>query len=143
MYTPSLVTNSSSWVLEFYAPWCGHCKKLSPAYAAAAQANINTPLKFGKIDCTTQGPLARRFGVKGYPTIKFWRDGHVRNYRHPRTKAGLLEFAKSVTGPMLQQVDVAEFEAYEEKHPVFVLVLTPEPGRLKAMQQMAEVYAAR
>jgi hypothetical protein len=41
--------------------------------------------------------LARRFGVKGFPTVLFWRDGYVRKYRHPRTQEGLIEFGKEVT----------------------------------------------
>ncbi len=53
----------------------GHCKKLAPEYAAAAQelAKRDPPLSIAKVDATENKELGERFGIKGFPTLKFFK----------------------------------------------------------------------
>lgn len=62
------------WFVEFYAPWCGHCKALEPEWNQAA-ADMKGKVKFAKVDATENQGLAQRFGVQGYPTIKYFDYG--------------------------------------------------------------------
>ena len=39
-------------MVKFYAPWCGHCKKLAPIYVNVANTIQNGKVKIAKVDCT-------------------------------------------------------------------------------------------
>ena len=95
------------WMIEFYAPWCGHCKKLAPEWEAAATA-LKGQVKFAKVDATAEKGLAGRFGVQGYPTIKYWAygdkksDAKAQDYNSGRTAEDLKTFALS----LLEKADI-------------------------------------
>lgn len=54
----------------FYAPWCGHCKRLEPVWAHVAQALYKTNIRVGRVDCTRFTSVNNEFSIQGYPTIK-------------------------------------------------------------------------
>ncbi|XP_020114869.1 protein disulfide isomerase-like 2-3 [Ananas comosus] len=56
------------WIVEFFAPWCGHCKKLAPEWKKAAN-NLKGKVKLGHVDCDAEKSLMSRFNVQGFPTI--------------------------------------------------------------------------
>jgi len=62
------------WIVEFYAPWCGHCKNLQPQWNKAA-TELKGQVKLAKVDCTTNPTIAQRFGVNSYPQIKLFPSG--------------------------------------------------------------------
>lgn len=72
------VTDSDAlWLVEFFAPWCGHCQQLAPEWkAAAAQLADEIPddVKLGAVDCTRNNGLCAKYKVDGYPTIKVFGD---------------------------------------------------------------------
>jgi len=77
-------------MVEFYAPWCGHCKRLAPEYAkaAAALAALDAPIEIGNVDCTTNKELCSRFGVRGYPTLKTFVGGETSDDRYTGARTG-------------------------------------------------------
>ena len=53
------------WLVEFFAPWCGHCKNLAPQWAAAA-TELKGKVKVGAVDATVHTVIASRFDVNSY-----------------------------------------------------------------------------
>ncbi|XP_019934921.2 protein disulfide-isomerase A3 [Paralichthys olivaceus] len=86
-------------IVEFFAPWCGHCKRLAPEYEAAA-TRLKGIVSVAKVDCTTSSNTCSKYGVSGYPTLKIFRDGEESGpYDGPRTADGIVNFLKKQAGP--------------------------------------------
>ncbi|XP_043691074.1 protein disulfide isomerase-like 2-3 [Telopea speciosissima] len=63
-----VVKSKDLWIVEFFAPWCGHCKKLAPEWKKVAN-NLKGKVKLGHVDCDSEKSLMSRFNVQGFPTI--------------------------------------------------------------------------
>ena len=104
-FDEEVLNSNTLWIVEFYAPWCGHCKHLAPIYDAAAdKVEAKGLMKMGKIDATEEVSLAKRYGVKGYPTLKYLRDGELHKYTGERTVDGFVEFAEKMNGEAIQEI---------------------------------------
>uniref|UniRef100_A0A8K9VFM0 Protein disulfide-isomerase A3 n=1 Tax=Oncorhynchus mykiss TaxID=8022 RepID=A0A8K9VFM0_ONCMY len=86
-------------LVKFYAPWCGHCKKLAPDFETAA-TRLKGTVPLAKVDCTASPDTCGRFGVTGYPTLKIFRNGEdASSYDGPRSADGIVHFMKKQAGP--------------------------------------------
>ncbi|KAG1704000.1 Protein disulfide-isomerase A4 [Nymphon striatum] len=98
-----LITKSRDLLLvEFYAPWCGHCKQLEPEYAKAAAElkKLDPPIEIAKLDVTQAEEIGRRYDVKGYPTMLLFKKGEVfEKYAEDRSYLAIVEFMKKRSDP--------------------------------------------
>ena len=73
-------------MVEFYAPWCGHCQALAPEFAAAATDLKGENVILAKVDATEENELAQEYEIQGFPTLLFFVDGVHKPYNGQRSK---------------------------------------------------------
>ncbi|KAL6899781.1 hypothetical protein ACP4OV_006439 [Aristida adscensionis] len=101
-------------VVEFYAPWCGHCKHLAPEYEKAASilSKHDPPIVLAKVDASDKknSDLSSKYEVQGFPTIKILRNqgDDVQEYHGPRDADGIVEYLKKQAGPASVEIRSAE-----------------------------------
>lgn len=112
--------------LKFFAPWCGHCKKMKPAWDGLMEEyKDSSSILVADVDCTAGGkPLCDENGVKGFPTVKYGDPTALEAYEGGRDEASLKEFAKGLKpscGPA--HMDLCDDE---EKAKLEALMATPD-----------------
>lgn len=89
-------------VVKFYAPWCGHCKALAPAWEQLAEEyNPKGNVVVAKVDCTTEEALCGTHQVSGYPTLLSFEPGKSKGepYNLNRDLASLKKWVDGLKPP--------------------------------------------
>lgn len=89
-------------LVEFFAPWCGHCKNLAPVYEQLGDTFefAKDKVTVAKVDADAHKSLGRDYGVQGFPTLK-WFDGKSNtpsDYNSGRDLESLQAFISEKTG---------------------------------------------
>lgn len=134
--------------VEFYAPWCGHCKKLEPEWAKAAAElkRLGIDVVLAKADATAQSnfPLNTKYNIRGYPTIKVFKKGNVEKpcaYNGPRDYKGIVKyFIHKTTPAAIELTSRKEVEKFVEAagDVAVVAYVTADSPALKSYLEMAD-----
>ncbi|XP_015935760.2 protein disulfide isomerase-like 1-4 [Arachis duranensis] len=103
-----VVKNNRYVMVEFYAPWCGHCQALAPEYAAAATELKGENVILAKVDATEENELAQEYDIQGFPTVYFFIDGVHKTYNGLRNKDAIVSWIKKKIGPGIYNITTVE-----------------------------------
>eukprot|EP00123_Amoebidium_parasiticum_P000841 comp11741_c0_seq1/m.6331 comp11741_c0_seq1/g.6331 ORF comp11741_c0_seq1/g.6331 comp11741_c0_seq1/m.6331 type:complete len:362 (-) comp11741_c0_seq1:137-1222(-) len=123
-----VLDNNKNVLVEFYAPWCGHCKALAPTWEKVAQNfKLEPNCVVANLDATQHSDVAQKFEVQGYPTIKFFSAGDKTptDYNGGRDEADLMKFLNEKCGT----------------HRKSGGLLTDEAGRVASLDKIAKAVA--
>lgn len=119
-------------MIEFYAPWCNHCKKLEPIYSKIANRMKKQaiPVPFAKIDGPKHEELMKKFEVEAFPTLLLFKKGTPLEYTGMRNMDGIINFlTRQTTRHVSKLVESAEeFKEFYKNFKLFVMYFGPQEG---------------
>ncbi|XP_037826152.1 protein disulfide-isomerase A5 [Lucilia sericata] len=120
-FEPALKEEKSVLVM-FYAPWCGHCKRLKPEYEKAAleMKQQHIPGVLAALDATKEPALAEQFSVAGYPTLKYFVNGQFKYDVNFREATKIVDFMKEPKEPPPPPPPEKSWEEEEDSEVLFL-----------------------
>ncbi|KAF7553644.1 hypothetical protein G7046_g7050 [Stylonectria norvegica] len=144
-------------LVEFFAPWCGHCKTLAPVYEELASnfEHAKSKVQIAKVDADAERSLGKRFGVQGFPTLKYFdgKSDKPVDYKSGRDLESLTEFITEKTGvkskkkldlpsSVVMLNDKSFVESIGQDKNVLVAFTAPWCGHCKTLAPVWEQVAA-
>ena len=92
-FEKEVVQSKDIWLIEFFAPWCGHCKNFAPEYEKAARA-LKGIFKIGAVNADSEKELAGKYGIQGFPTVKFFgiTKTNIQDYNGARSAQAIINY---------------------------------------------------
>ncbi|KAG0199841.1 hypothetical protein BGX28_006968 [Mortierella sp. GBA30] len=134
--------NGEPWLVEYYAPWCGHCKALAPVYEQLAGA-LKGKVNVAKVDCPANEVICRSQGVRGYPTIKLHQHGQASEFNEKRTLESLTAFAVGATEPSIKTISLNDLQEIKSSPDVAFIYLHDENTSkdiTAAMENQSQIF---
>ena len=110
-------STTGDWLVLFYAPWCGHCKKVKPIWEDLAKDLGKETIKSASVamvDCDENDSTCMRFGIRGYPTILYFRHGKMYKYSGGRTLENFKQFLDGGFEKVSAEAIPAELGAFDK-----------------------------
>jgi len=124
-----VISTYENVLVEFYAPWCGHCQKLEPEYSKAAEyfKQEGKQVRLAKVDCTVEEEICKNFGIEGFPTLLIFMEGKPSEYTGGRTANTIIGWVKKKTEiPTVIIEKLSDLETVVQKAEVAVIFFGDE-----------------
>ncbi|EIN04376.1 thioredoxin-like protein [Punctularia strigosozonata HHB-11173 SS5] len=109
--------------VKFFAPWCGHCKKLAPHWTKLAEA-MKHRMAIAEVDCEAEPKLCKQQGVTGYPMLYYYEGGEKTEYVGGRKIGPLQSWAEKAAAPSVLEITTTdELDTRLNEDPVVFLAL--------------------
>ncbi|KAH7034641.1 uncharacterized protein B0I36DRAFT_360145 [Microdochium trichocladiopsis] len=140
-YDQLIAKSNHTSIVEFYAPWCGHCKNLQPAYEKAAK-HLEGIAKVAAVDCDADENKAfcGSMGVQGFPTLKTVRPGKnkgskpiVEEFQGQRTAKAIVDAVSDKINNHVTRVTDKDFLRFLAKDDKPKAILFTEKGTTSAL----------
>jgi protein disulfide-isomerase A6 len=90
-----ILSSDKPSLIFFYAPWCGHCKNAMPEFQKVMKMKKDVA---HMIDCDANQDIAQKYGIQGFPTIRYYpngiKNGNPREYQGNRTAEDMMDFIR-------------------------------------------------
>jgi protein disulfide-isomerase A1 len=130
-------------LVEFYAPWCGHCKTMAPEFSSASEQLKKTEkgITLAKVDATVETKLAERYNVEGFPTLKWFHQTRESDYNGGRKAEDILEWVLKKSGPSVKELkDHEEFQTLLTQNEAVVVFYGKNEGAVwEAYNEAAQI----
>jgi len=140
------ISKNDKVMVEFYAPWCGHCKRLEPEYkkAAAELKRAKAKMILAKVDATAEKQTGQKFEISGYPTIKVFNKGQASDYKGGRTSNDITLWVLKRENPNVMELGplgaseqrVKDFTSGKDFY--FVAYLRERSKKIKKLREAAQ-----
>ncbi|KAK4451347.1 protein disulfide-isomerase MPD1 [Podospora aff. communis PSN243] len=142
-YDRLIAKSNYTSIVEFYAPWCGHCQNLKPAYEKAAK-NLEGLAKVAAVNCDEDAnkPFCGTMGVQGFPTLKIVRPKKgggrpmVEDYQGQRTATAIVEAVVSKINNNVVKIEDKNLDKFlSDKNETAKAILFTEKGTTSALMK--------
>ena len=143
---PEAVAKFPEILVEFYAPWCGHCQQLAPHYSRAAQTLKEHRVPLAKLDATKHRNTPLKYNIEGFPTLLFFVNGEAQEYTGGRTDTSIVQWVLKKVSPPAKEIRSSEelssfLEANELAVVLFAQADSPEASVYKeAVKDLEGIY---
>ncbi|VVT43664.1 uncharacterized protein SAPINGB_P000088 [Magnusiomyces paraingens] len=125
---------------KFFAPWCGHCKKLAPEYETAATALKSKDIALAEIDCTVNKDLCSSFKIQGYPTLLIFRGLDEQNpYNGGRTSKDIVNYMERELLPAWTNVKADNVDKFLDGEDEVSILGLFEPSDKKSNSSLSAI----
>jgi protein disulfide-isomerase A6 len=139
-YDSLIAKSNHTSIVEFYAPWCGHCKNLQPAYEKAAKT-LKGLAKVAAVNCDEESnkQFCGSMGVQGFPTLKIVRPGKkpgrpaVEDYQGPRTAKGIVDAVSEKIPNHVKRLKDADYASWAASSAGPKAILFSDKGTVSSM----------
>lgn len=99
------IADGKVYFIKFFAPWCGHCKRLAPTWADLAEYYKGSDeVAVAHVDCTAHKNVCSNAEVRGYPTLKVYHGGEAKEqYKGSRELSALKIFIEDQKRALLEE----------------------------------------